>query len=250
MKLFIMRHAEAEYGEQLDPTRQLTSVGLNQIEVMSDFMVRQVGRVDLVLSSWFQRAHNTAIPMAKALGDAPIDEIATLDPDGKVSDAWSDIQNLAETHQANDVLVVTHHPLTNELIEFLCGAKTNEVHFKHGFIIHIEDGLMHWMLGPPQVERDDEGMLDAAIKVAESALRDMGARFDEAKGEYFYDLTLVKRVTEGASASGTCEYCEDNIDAGFIDADDVYPSGDDGPPFHENCVCLEEYKEKRVRVYV
>ncbi len=72
----------------------------------------------------------------------------------------------------------------------------------------------------------------------------------EAAGEYYYDTILVKRSIEGDSASGPCEICEDNQAEGWIDSEDVYPSGDDGPPFHPNCVCTEEYKEKRVRVYV
>jgi len=72
----------------------------------------------------------------------------------------------------------------------------------------------------------------------------------EARGEYTYDTILVKRSIEGDSASGPCEICEDNQAEGWIDSESVYPSGDDGPPFHINCVCTEEYKEKRVRVYV
>jgi len=72
----------------------------------------------------------------------------------------------------------------------------------------------------------------------------------EARGEYTYDTILVKRSIEGDSASGPCEICEDNQAEGWIDSEAVYPSGDDGPPFHPNCVCTEEYKEKRVRVYV
>jgi hypothetical protein len=72
----------------------------------------------------------------------------------------------------------------------------------------------------------------------------------EAKGEYFYDTILVKRSLTGDSNSGPCEVCDENEAEGWIDSEDVYPSGDDGPPFHPNCVCSEEYKEKRVRVYV
>jgi len=72
----------------------------------------------------------------------------------------------------------------------------------------------------------------------------------EARGRYTYDTILVKRSLEGTSASGPCELCEDNQAEGWIDSEDVYPSGDDGPPFHPHCVCSEEYKEKRVRVYV
>ncbi len=96
----------------------------------------------------------------------------------------------------------------------------------------------------------DSEVIDAAVALAEATLEALGARLDEKTGEYYYDTTLVKRVVAGASASGTCEQCEENIEAGWIDADDVYPSGDDGPGFHPNCVCEEEYKEKRFRVYV
>lgn len=97
---------------------------------------------------------------------------------------------------------------------------------------------------------DREAALEAALALADATLEALGARFDEAKGEYYMEDTLVKRVTEGASASGPCEDCDENIAAGWIDADDIYPSGHDGPEFHPGCVCEEEYREKRVRVYV
>jgi len=71
----------------------------------------------------------------------------------------------------------------------------------------------------------------------------------EAGRPYTYDTILQKRVLEGASASGTCELCEENVAEGWIDSEDVYPSGDDGPEFHPHCVCVEEYREHRVRVY-
>lgn len=93
-------------------------------------------------------------------------------------------------------------------------------------------------------------VIEAAIQLSEITLEALGLKLDEATGEYYYDTTLVKRVIEGASASGPCEDCDENIAAGWIDADDIYPSGHDGPEFHPNCVCEEEYKEKRVRVYV
>ncbi len=71
----------------------------------------------------------------------------------------------------------------------------------------------------------------------------------ERVGAYGYDTILQKRSFEGASASGPCETCEENQEEGWIDSEDVYPSGDDGPPFHPNCVCSEEYRERRIRVY-
>ena len=34
------------------------------------------------------------------------------------------------------------------------------------------------------------------------------------------------------------DVCQENADAGVIPVDDVFPSGDDGPPYHNNCVCV------------
>ena len=93
-------------------------------------------------------------------------------------------------------------------------------------------------------------LIDATIQAAEGLLAHLGMTLDEATGRYYYELILVKRSLEGASVSGQCEECEENEAAGWIDSEDVYPSGHDGPPFHQNCVCSEEYEEKRRRVYV
>ena len=68
------------------------------------------------------------------------------------------------------------------------------------------------------------------------------------EANYTYEEVLLKRVVEGDSASGPCEICDGNIEEGWIDSEDEYPSGDDGPPFHPGCVCEEEYKESRRRV--
>lgn len=37
--------------------------------------------------------------------------------------------------------------------------------------------------------------------------------------------------------AAACEICLENADAGPIDLDDDFPSGDDGPPAHPNCEC-------------
>ena len=263
MNLYLMRHSEAEWGEPLDPTRELTSIGREQTATMADFMVRQIGRVDLVLSSWFRRARDTADPMAAALGNAPREDLSTLDPDGKVADAWSDIQNLAEIHNAKDVLIVSHHPLVNDLLYYLAGAKTSDVSYTHAAIAALvtDDAgtdVLAWMAGPPQVERDDEAVIEAAIQVADSLLESLGMRLEEKKGggernkqgSYYYDTQGMKRWVLGdGGQSGNCELCEENADAGWIPEDDEYPNTDE-PPQHFNCTCTEETKDKRVRVYV
>ena len=66
-RIYLQRHAEAESGERMDPTRALTETGKRQIKTMGEFLVRQIGRVDLVISSPFVRALDTARGMAQFL---------------------------------------------------------------------------------------------------------------------------------------------------------------------------------------
>lgn len=42
---------------------------------------------------------------------------------------------------------------------------------------------------------------------------------------------------------GTCDACMENSDAGWIDVDDEFPSGDDEPPAHDNCACDMETRD-------
>lgn len=255
MKLYLQRHAEPESGEPLDPTREITSVGRQQIVDMARFMVDQVGRVDLVISSWMRRAVQTADPMAEALGNAKRENVPTLDPDGDPAMALEDIELLAGLMDAEYVLVIGHHPLINKLLELLCGVKADEFHFQHGAIAHvdIEAKQLHWLIGPKQVARDEGEVIDKAIAVAESILRDMGLVLDEKgnkAGSYYMDTREVKRWVLGdGGKSGNCDLCEENAEAGWIPVEENYPNTDE-PPAHENCTCTEETKEVRYRVYV
>ena len=89
-------------------------------------------------------------------------------------------------------------------------------------------------------------LITASLRLAEAVLASLGI-YQEA--DYFYEEILLKRSLTGDSASGPCQTCDDNEAEGWIDSESVYPSGDDAPPFHPNCVCDEEYKTSRRRVY-
>lgn len=155
----------------MDPTRGLTETGRAQIRTMADFMVREIGRVDLVISSPFLRAMETAKPMAAALGCDVIETTPQLDPDGKADVAWSDVLVLTHALCADPeahVLVVSHHPLVNELAEYLCGVKTTDDKFHHAAVMHIHgDGpgsLMEYFV-PPKVVEDVTPVIEAAAYV-------------------------------------------------------------------------------------
>lgn len=46
---------------------------------------------------------------------------------------------------------------------------------------------------------------------------------------------------------GACPICVENGDAGFIDLDDTFPSGDDAPTAHVNCECnlISEFQDDK-----
>ena len=176
LKLYLQRHAEAEAGERMDPTRALTEQGREQVKLMGEFLVRQIGRVDLVVSSNFKRAFDTARGMADLLGCEIVETSPALDPDGKPAMAWSDVEILTgaycpETADAH-VLVVSHHPLIGELAQYLCGVKTSDEKFHHAAVMHIHGNgpgsVMEYFVPPKVVERDEATVIEAAAAVLDS----------------------------------------------------------------------------------
>ena len=131
-----MRHAEAKPGAQMDSERGLTSEGRDTAEQMAGFMRRQIGRVDIVISSPFARALETAEIMARELG-AHVATTALLEPNRKPKEAWAEIERLAQ--QSQDVLVVGHHPEIGQLIDHIAGVSGISHSFAHGSIAFVID---------------------------------------------------------------------------------------------------------------
>lgn len=220
MKLYLQRHAEAESGMQMDPTRKLTDTGKRQAKMMGKWLARQdTPRPQILLQSNFQRSKSTAKRMGKQLDLEPI-TCGWLDPENDPELVWPRIKALAKEHGAKAVLAVTHGPLVEKLFSYLTSGHAPQYFtFAHGAIAHF----------------------------------DTTAPMHEAAGDYTYDEQEVKRLILGdGGASGNCDYCEDAADRGWIDMDDVFegPDGDvDEPPIHPHCTCEVEQKTRRVRVY-
>lgn len=159
MRLYLQRHCQAEDGEPLDPTRQLTEQGRDDAKTMTAFLTREVPFCHALLTSGFARALETAKPEAEALDCEPIAS-PLLDPNGDPKRAWRYIQAMAKgsVDDAN-VVVITHHPLCNTLLEFLTGAKIDDVNWEHGAVAHVHhdvvtgEARLSWMV-PPHVLED------------------------------------------------------------------------------------------------
>ena len=216
-----MRHAEADWGEQLDPTRELTQTGKRQAKMMAKWLARQDVGPAIVLQSNMKRSQDTAKRIAKRLDVEPITTFK-LDPEGSPESAWRQIRKQAILARVESVVAVSHGPLVEKLLAMLIGCPSFScLHFAHGAIAHF----------------------------------DTTAPMTEAKGEYTYEEQEVKRwvLGDGGASGENCETCEENADMGWIDMDATFldtEGGDiDDVPAHPNDTCSVEYKTKRVRVY-
>jgi phosphohistidine phosphatase len=173
MKLYLMRHAEAEDGEQLDPTRELTDTGKAQAKLMGKWLHRQADPPELIIESNMRRSIQTAKRVGKRL-DVNRLRAGALDPDGEPRKAIRTIRRLAQEHSAASVLAVTHSPLVQAIQQHLTGVDPEKMYWKHGAISYFDDdGMFHWMVTPETAARDEdeaEKITVDALEVAEASL--------------------------------------------------------------------------------
>lgn len=249
MKFYLMRHAEAESGDQLDPTRGLTDTGKAQIPIIADFLKTQTNKIKLVMHSEFKRGKDTGEKLANKLGVDTLQH-PEIGPAGTPQTAWKIIANaLADVGGDNEVVIVTHGPLIHTLAaQLLQSGEGEKFHFSHGSIMHLDTETpldaespgpqtcyLHWMVTPKLVNRlvedDRKAVVEAALRVTDAALklvRPRSAKLQEA---------VDRGEEEKQWVGGTCDICLENSGAGWIPIDDDFPSGDDEPPAHPNCMC-------------
>ncbi|WP_439862745.1 phosphohistidine phosphatase SixA [Pseudomonas antarctica] len=112
MKLWILRHGEAEAHAPSDDQRNLTEHGRGEALRSAANLIGQP--ISAIIASPYARAQQTAQLVREALGFEP--EIRTepwLTPDS------SPLQVLEELDTDDNVLLVSHQPLVGSLISFL-----------------------------------------------------------------------------------------------------------------------------------
>lgn len=137
MKLYLMRHAHSEEGDRMDDSRGVTDIGFEQIAVMRKFLKKANVKPEVILSSKFQRAVETAEGVQRK--DTPIKFSSALDPvehdvDVNVANAWKAILSL----DVKTALVVTHGPLIQPLLASICFEFVPElIRWEHCSVAYI-----------------------------------------------------------------------------------------------------------------
>ena len=117
MKLFILRHGEAERLNSTDRQRQLTDYGREQVRAVVTRNLDDLKFVDSIWVSPYVRARQTAAVVAKSLPEIIQTTVDVLTPDSSAAEV---IRFLCARNSDSTLLLVSHQPLVSELIAELC----------------------------------------------------------------------------------------------------------------------------------
>ena len=164
MKIHVLRHGIAVVRDDLDvkndSARQLTARGKRQLRQTAAAMKKMGLRFDLILSSPYLRAKQTAEIVAESLKlKKQLKFSDALAPDGSPKNL---IRQLNESKPApENVLLVGHEPYLSCLISLLTtGGMDLAMDFKKGGLCKLETGKLNydrcaalaWLLTPRQMK--------------------------------------------------------------------------------------------------
>ncbi|PNG15180.1 phosphohistidine phosphatase SixA [Stutzerimonas stutzeri] len=110
MRLWLLRHGQAEPKARTDAQRNLTDVGRREVEGAAAPLQDQ--SLQVILVSPYQRAQQTAEIVRQALGfTGPVETVPWLTPDSDPADAMLYLDRRTEQR----LLLVTHQPLVGVL---------------------------------------------------------------------------------------------------------------------------------------
>jgi phosphohistidine phosphatase len=114
VKLWILRHGEAEPRANTDAERRLTAHGREQVLHSAARLLGQP--LQAIIASPFVRAQQTAALVHDTLGFIePVRTVPWLTPESRVEEVIAEIERLGLEH----VLLVSHQPLVGALVGVL-----------------------------------------------------------------------------------------------------------------------------------
>lgn len=154
MRVYVFRHGIAEDAApgQDDSTRRLTPKGIEKLNRILR-TAREAGvRPDMILTSPYVRAVQTAEAAKEALGfEGELIETEVLVPYQNPFDLWREILSHGTS---GELMVVGHNPLLSDFVCFLTGAPSYGIVLKKGAIAMIDvlpspprpQGSLIWLL--------------------------------------------------------------------------------------------------------
>jgi len=164
MKLYFLRHADAakrdpeEYPD--DSQRPLTRSGHKRMVKTARILSKLELHIDLILSSPYLRARETAEIVRKNLRLGK-DQLVLNDQLAPLGDASQLILNIRSDYPVNNLLMVGHEPELSKLISLLRSGETSlAIELKKGGICclsvdELAEGkcaALEWLLSPAEMD--------------------------------------------------------------------------------------------------
>jgi phosphohistidine phosphatase len=134
MKIFILRHGQAEAYQTSDAVRRLTEKGVADTQQMLSSNLQFLSSVKNICASPLVRAKQTAAIAAQLLKVESLITTSCLEPEANLQDVFSFLESFSET----EILLVSHLPLVGILANRLCGFTQNRIQFNTSSLVGIE----------------------------------------------------------------------------------------------------------------
>lgn len=119
MKLFLMRHGDAEFNASIDSQRQLTDLGKENAHQMATNHRDDLSSVSKLWVSPYVRAQQTADIVSNVLDNSvPRETQAFLKPSSDPNTVFAAVEK-----QQQSLLIVSHQPLIGTLVDLLAGLE-------------------------------------------------------------------------------------------------------------------------------
>ncbi|MBK8186329.1 MAG: phosphohistidine phosphatase SixA [Cellvibrio sp.] len=147
MKIFILRHGQAEAYQANDSVRRLVDKGIDDTHQIISSNIQILSSVQKIVASPYIRAQETATIAARLLNIESIFNTSLLEPEASLQELFSFLEGFAET----EMLLVSHLPLVGVLANRLCGFEENRIQFNTSSLVGIEcdfpaNGMGHLFL--------------------------------------------------------------------------------------------------------
>ncbi len=155
MKLFVMRHGEAEPHAATDSARQLTDSGRADIVQMATDYADDLAAVDVIWASPYVRAQQTAQLLSLQFQRDVITQ-DFLPPGGNPLD----VLGALEAHKDQTVLIVSHQPLVGTLLDGLACLEPGRYRMGTGSLAYVSTDIyangcceLRWLHQPASVQQ-------------------------------------------------------------------------------------------------
>jgi len=134
MKIFILRHGQAEAYQTSDAARGLTEKGIADTQQIISNNVQSLSSVERIYASPLLRAQQTAEIATRLLTMESFITTVCLEPESALERLFSFLEKISTT----DILLVSHLPLVGILANRLCGFSQDRIQFNTSSLIGIE----------------------------------------------------------------------------------------------------------------